>query len=157
MPEKVLAARPEGPPAGLDPAGFVGQIADDRDAIKDGNWTEGTGLKGFVGYGYCYAGDATQAAITFKLPVKISSKYEILLAYQPHENRGDKVPVTVTIGEHSTDHVINMRKKPPVDDGFISLGAIAVQKDDVVEVRLTTEQAGGNVHADAVWLKPIIE
>jgi hypothetical protein len=48
-----------------------------------------------------------------------------------------------------------MRQKPPLKDGFISLGQFALNKGDRVSVLLTTDGAEGFVHADAVQIVPV--
>jgi hypothetical protein len=49
-------ASSEGPVTGLDPVMLEGVIIDNRDAKREGQWTAGSGLKGYVGYEYLYAG-----------------------------------------------------------------------------------------------------
>ncbi|MEC8306206.1 MAG: NADH-dependent oxidoreductase, partial [Planctomycetota bacterium] len=122
MPEKLLIARPEGPPSGRDPESFTGQLLDDRDATQQGSWTEGTGLKGYIGYGYIYAPADSQSQIDFELTTQKKGRYEVLLAYQSHENRGKTVLVTLTTKGKTDERRINMTQKPPIDDGFTSLG-----------------------------------
>ena len=48
-----------------------------------------------------------------------------------------------------------MTQKPPIDDGFTSLGVVDLNEGDLCQVRLSTQKAGGYVHADAVWLRPV--
>ena len=124
MPEKLLIARPEGPPSGRDPESFTGQLLDDRDATQQGSWTEGTGLKGYIGYGYIYAPADSQSQIDFELTTQKKGRYEVLLAYQSHENRGKTVLVTLTTKGKTDERRINMTQKPPIDDGFTSLGVV---------------------------------
>ena len=151
MPATLPVARAEGPPSGLDPASFVGQLMDDCAVRKVGAWTEGTGLKGYVGYGYLYAGDNTQASIEFEQTLKISGRYEVLLAYLAHENRGPRVPVTLEVGGREIKVAIDMREPPPIEKGFASLGTFDFKKGETCLIRSTTAKAGGFVHADAVW------
>ena len=150
MPSVLLPARPEGPMPGLDPETLPGVVVDDRQAEKEGPWTEGQGLKGFVGYGYLYAPPDKGARIRFttRLP---SGRYDVRLAYRPHPNRGTRVPVTVKTASFERKLTVDMQKKPPLENGFISLGQIAVTGDETCEVVISTENAAGIVHADAVW------
>ncbi len=149
IPKDVLPlAGPLGPPTGLDPKKLAGLVIDDRDAQKQGNWTEGTGLKGYVGYGYLYS---TNGSVKFDFQAPHAGRFEIRLAYQPHENRGNHVPVLVetqTGGRKSLE--IDMQKKPPIAEGFISLGQYNLAEEEPASVVLSTEKAGGYVHADAV-------
>lgn len=140
-------AGPLGPPTGLDPAKLEGLVIDDRDAKKQGNWTEGTGLKGYVGYGYLYS---TNGSVKFEFQTPNAGTYELRLAYQSHENRGNKVPVLIETAAGRTSVEIDMQKKPPIDEGFISLGKFPLGKAELVSVVLSTNGAGGHVHADAI-------
>lgn len=143
-----------GPPTGLDPEKMKGIVIDDRDATQTGKWSPGTGLKGYVGYGYLYAGADSGARISFRHEVKESGKFEIRLAYLSHENRGRQVPVLVKSKNTEKTLRINMKEKPPIDDGFISLGSYDLTKGEAVVVRVTTEKAAGTVHADAIQILP---
>lgn len=144
-------AGPHGPPSGLDPAQLKGIVIDDKEATKSGKWTEGTGLKGYVGWNYVYAGANTQASIQFAAKIPESGTYEVWLAYQPHQNRGTRVPVSVETRLESKQLTINM-KEPPARNGFVSLGRFDLQEGESVSIALATQQAGGTVHADAVQI-----
>jgi len=153
MPKTLLVASPYGPPTGLDPKTLEGDIVDDRHATRVGKWTEGTGLKGYILNGYQYAGADSGASITFKYSAKAAGRFEVRIAYGAHENRGDTVPVTVTAGSDKRTVQIDMRQAPPLEHGFTSLGIVELAAGESSEVQLSTEGAGGFVHADAVqWL-----
>jgi hypothetical protein len=147
-------ASPFGPPTGLDPAKLDGIVIDDRQASKFGNWTEGTGLKGYVGHGYLYAAAGQEAGIDFIAKAPAAGRFELRLAYQSHENRGTAVPVTVRTGAQQKSFTVNMRTAPPIANGFISLGEFVLQAGESVQVSLRTTGAGGFVHADAIQLLP---
>jgi hypothetical protein len=154
-PDALPLATSEGPATGLDPSVLPGVILDNRDAKREGQWTAGTGLKGYVGYEYLYAGANSGANIRFDWQSGETTRVEVRLSYQPHENRAPNAPVTVRAGEATKRVEINMRQKPPLKDGFVSLGQFDLQKGDHVSVTLSTEGAGGFVHADAVQIVPI--
>ncbi len=154
-PDALPLASGEGPVTGLDPSALEGVVIDNRDAKREGSWTAGTGLKGYVGYDYVYASPNTKASIKFEWQSGETTPIEVRLAYQPHENRGSKVPVVVTVGGETKTLQIDMRQPPPLKDGFISLGQFAAGKGDKVSVELRTESAGGHVHADAVQIVPV--
>ncbi len=143
-----------GPPTGLDPAKLDGVIIDDHQAKMTGNWTPGTGLKGYVGYHYLYAGAAKNTAVTFEHKPKTSGRYEIRVAYLSHENRGSRVPITVKTGDQSKTVNVDMRQTPPIDEGFLSLGKFDLKAGETVSVIVSAENAGGNAHADAVQFLP---
>jgi hypothetical protein len=141
-----------GPPTGFDPADLKGLVIDDAQAHKSGNWTHGTGLKGYVGWNYLYAGSNTGSQIRFEAQAPETGSFDIRLAYQPHENRGSQVPVSVRANGKLNQLAIDMREKPPLDHGFISVGQYELQKGEAVTVVLSTENSGGFVHADAVQI-----
>jgi hypothetical protein len=154
-PDALPLASAAGPATGLDPATLEGVVIDNRDAERHGNWTAGTGLKGYVGYEYVYAQANSGAKMQFNWQSGETTRVEIRLAYQPHENRGARVPVTVQAGRETSKREIDMRRKPPLKQGFVSLGQFALVKGDRVSVLLTTEGAEGFVHADAVQIVPV--
>lgn len=141
-----------GPPTGLDPAKLPGIVIDDRQATKTGHWTEGAGLKWYVGYGYLYASSDSNASITFKAQVNKAGTYDVRVAWLPHENRGAHVPVTLMANGTSKQVAIDMRKPAPLENDFGSIGTVNLAAGDEVVVTISTSNAGGLAHADAVQL-----
>jgi hypothetical protein len=155
MPENVPPRPgPHGPPTGIDPASLEGIVVDDRQARKTGRWTEGTGLKGYFGYGYLYTAADGGASIRFEFTPPKSGRYEVRLAYRSHENRGTRVPVAVHSADGSKITHINMRQPPPLANGLISLGVFSFTTGKPGAVEISAKQAGGNVHADAIQVLP---
>jgi len=152
IPDDVPEASAEGPPTGLDPARLDGTIVDDAQAKRTGSWTPGTGLRGYVGYGYLYASPDRGAAIVFEVAALGDGVHELRLAYREHENRGVSVPVTIEAGGTRGEVRVNMRIPPPLANGFVSLGEWRLKTGDRCRVTVSTEGAGGIVHADAVQL-----
>lgn len=148
------AAGALGPPTGLDPARLPGLVIDDRQALKQGKWTEGHGLEGYVGYGYLYASPDAENTVRFEFKPPAAGRFEVRYAYQPHENRGTRVPVTVHCGQGQKTKAINMRVAPPLENGFISLGEFSFQAEETVAVVVSGEKAGGLAHADAIQVLP---
>jgi hypothetical protein len=156
VPADVPPAAPAfGPPTGLDPAKLPGLVIDDRQATKQGKWTEGHGLAGYVGYGYLYASPETDNAVRFEFKAPTTGHYEVRLAYLSHENRGTTVPVTVHSAAGEKTIRVNMRTAPPIDEGFISLGEFTFQADQTAAVVVSGDKAGGTVHADAIQVLPL--
>ncbi len=157
-PDALPLASPYGPTdggsknKGIDPKKLSGLVIDDVLAEKTGSWTAGTGLAGFVGGNYLYSNG--EASIRFEFQSPANGKHQIRLAYQPHSNRGDKVPIRIQIGDETSSMTVNMKQKPPIDDGFISLGEFELKAGERGSVTLSTEGAGGLVHADAVQIVP---
>jgi hypothetical protein len=151
-------AGPDGPPTGIDPSALARDrsavVRDDREAVREGNWTEGSGLKGYVGHGYHYAGGDSGATARYAFRAPATGAYEVLVAWQPHENRGSAVPVTVETADGRSSTRFDMRAPAPLE-GFGSAGRIRLGKGDACVVVIGTEGAKGNAHADAVLLVPV--
>jgi hypothetical protein len=152
-------ASAEGPPSGLDAtqlaAAHQAVVQDDRQAVRAGTWTEGTGLKGFVAYGYHYAGADSGASIRYELKAPKAGLYDVLVGWQPHENRGSEVPVLVETAAGRSSVRFDMQKAAPLPDGFSSAGRVMLGTGDSCVVVIGTDAAKGNAHADAVMLVPV--
>lgn len=147
-------ASPFGPLAGLDPDQLPGRVIDDRDAKKIGNWTEGTGLKGFVGHGYVYA-QQDGSEIRFEFLAPATGDHEIRISYGNHENRAQAAAVTIAIGDRRETRTVDMTKPAPLEHHFFSLGEFPLKEGQACSVTLTANGAG-NVHADAVQIIPVV-
>ncbi len=143
-----------GPPSGKEAAKLAGVVIDNRQAKTEGKWTSGTGLRGYIGYDYVYSSDP-DASIRFEWKADKAMQAEIRLAYQSHENRSPNAPVTIEAGSVKKEMQINMQKQPTGDDTFVSLGKFDLKAGDSVTVTLTTKNAKGNVHADAIQILPM--
>jgi len=146
-------AGPHGAPSGLDPKEFPGIVLDDKQAKLLGKWNKGSGLKPYFGFGYLYA--SAPATATFSLQAPKDGKYEVRIAYQPHPNRGQSVPVTVKVGDQEQAFSIDMRKAAPIENGFFPLGSYELAKGETAKVTISSKGAKGNAHVDAAQLIPI--
>ena len=117
-----------GPATGLDPLKLDGLVVDDRRAQKSAGWTEGTGLKGYVGYGYLYAGGGGNSTITFSARAPATGMYEVRFAYQPHENRATNAKAIVVTDTERKAVPLNLQSPPPIAGGWVSLGQYQVEK-----------------------------
>lgn len=155
MPE-VVAPLPgaRGPETGRELASLGGVAIDETSAELAGPWTAGEGLKGFVGWGYHYASPDSGAVADFRIKVPATGRYSARIYFQPHENRGRTVPVDLLVdGKPVSRTTVDMREA--LESGFRELQSLDLAKDQIVTVRLLTEQAGGLVHADAAQLLPV--
>ncbi|NQV23370.1 MAG: FAD-dependent oxidoreductase [Rhodopirellula sp.] len=151
IPKDALAlAGPTGPMEGIDPAKLQGLNFDDRDAKKEGKWTEGTGLKGFIGHGYLYAAANSGAKITWTFKAPHDGVFDVRVSYQAHENRSSQVKVLVTSNAGESSKVVNMKVAAPLENGFASVGQLKLVKDESVSVVITADGSNGNVHADGL-------
>ncbi|MEM7473706.1 MAG: FAD-dependent oxidoreductase [Planctomycetota bacterium] len=153
IPEDALdLAGANGPMTGLDPKKLGGVVVDDREANKKGKWTEGTGLKGYVAWGYSYASAGSGASVSYLLKAPKAGTYEVLVAHQPHPNRGDHVAVDITTWDQTDRVEVNMKKAPKLKTGFSPIAKYTLAKNEKVKVVIQTENSGGTVHADAIQL-----
>jgi len=129
-----------------------GLVIDNRQAVKSGAWTSGAGLRGYVGWEYLYAGADSGATIRFDADSPLDGRFDIRLAYQSHENRGSAVPVSIRTQSGTEEIRVNMKKSPPLNDTFISLGQFDLGKGESLSITISTEKANGFVHADAVQI-----
>jgi hypothetical protein len=142
-------ASPFGPMPGLNPGHMEGLVIDDRDAKKSQGWTEGTGLPGFVGYGYIYS-NAKDASVSFEFDAAETATYEIRIAYLSHENRASNAAIKLAIGEKTESHFVNMKQPAPLKNNFASLGKFKLEKGQHCSVTLESKGSDGHVHADAI-------
>jgi hypothetical protein len=151
---------PEGavklPPVAMD---FIpldkleGLVIDDSEAELTGNWTHGEGLKPYVHKGYHYGKDKGARA-KYIFSVKETGRYEVRVNWQPHENRGTAVPVSVQSADGGKNTTVNQREKAELDKGFHSLGTFTFNAGEEASVMISTDGADGNVHLDAVQILP---
>lgn len=141
-----------GPMAGLEPRKLPGITIDDRDAEKTGKWTEGTGLKGFVGHGYRYSG-SPDATLTFKTKVEKAGQYELRLYNGSHPNRATRAPVSIAIGDGEPIQLL-ANQRESYEDNLLVLGTYRIDSGQKVAVTVGAKGSGGTVHADALSLVP---
>jgi hypothetical protein len=145
----------EGTALGKRLADLPGVVVDEAQAKKTGEWTSGTGLKGYVEAGYQYASAGSQATARFTLVAPQAGKFAVRLAWAEHENRGSKVPVEIQVGGKTLHQIrVDMRRSPG-EDGFGQIAQLDLRPGDSVTVEIGTADAGGLAHIDAVQLLPI--
>lgn len=138
----------------IDPAELPGLVIDDVDAVRDGAWTEGAGLKNYVGQHYLYGSPDSGASVRYVFAVPKSGLYEVRMSQQPHANRATSTPVTIRSAEGIATRKVNQQKAPDLPGGFISLGTFEFAAGQESAVTIGTENAGGTIHADAIQLLP---
>jgi hypothetical protein len=108
LPANAKAAR-GGLSDSIDPKKLEGIVIDDEDAELTGTWSTGEGLKPFVGNHYSYS-QAKDASARFSFAVKETGKYEVVIYWQPHENRAKAAPVSVLSAEG--EKTFRVKSKP---------------------------------------------
>lgn len=137
----------------ISPAKLEGIVIDDKEAELTGKWSHGEGLKPYVGEYYSYGSDK-DASARFPFSVKESGTYEVRIFFQPHENRGKSVPVTIVAANGDQTVKVDQTKMPTLPQGAYSLGTFKFSAGEEAAVIFRTANAGGNVHLDAVQVLP---
>ncbi len=140
---------------GVSPEKLAGIVVDDRSAKLEGNWESSTAAGNWVGQSYRHDGNVkekkSQARFEAKLPQ--AGRYEVRLAYTPNPNRASNVEVVVAHAGGESTVTVDQRKKPAIDELFVSLGEFDFADGQPAAVTITNRQANGHVIADAVqWL-----
>ena len=125
---------------------------DDAQAKKVGEWMVSTHNTTYIGTGYIHDKDEKKGekTLTFQPETVPPGKYEVRLAYAPGANRADKVPVHVFSADGEKTVHVDMKKNPPIDGRFVSLGEYRFEKDGQSFVLVSNEGTKGHVTADAV-------
>lgn len=132
-----------------------GIVMDDTGAVKTGHWT-GSSYGAPVDGASIHDANAEKGrlSVTYTLPVPASGRYEVRVSYAAAPNRASNVPVEITHADGTAQATVNQKRKLPVDDPFLSLGAFRFEKDQPAVVTIRTRDTDGIVGADAVQLLP---
>ncbi len=153
-----LPAKPRGA-AGLDPKALPGIVLDDSDAELKGTWSRSSNFKPHIGTGYLHddrRGDG-QSSVVFRLRLPKPGRYDLLIAYSPHETRAANVPVTIENGPHHETLAFDETQPLPAGAAFRRAGTIRLTAD--AETRITMGNTGtkGFVIVDAIQLLEVKE
>jgi hypothetical protein len=146
---------PKSAAPGLDPAKLPGLVLDDSKAKLSGSWSKGAGLPGYVGSGYLYAGGSANAAARYEFAIDKPGRYDVRLSYGMHENRATNAAVKIESADGEQRARMNQRTAAPMPQGFISMGVFRFAPGQPAAVTISTAEADGYVHADAVQLVPV--
>lgn len=156
IPDVPIAEQPK--PAvvnqGISPKKITGTVIDDVSTTRTGIWNTGTGLKGFIGKHYVYAGANTDASIRFALEPEKNARCEIRLAYRHHQNRTQKARITIEQGIESKTIYLDLTKAPTLQHGFVSLGEFDLKQGQPTAITMSHGNSIGNLCADAVQILP---
>jgi hypothetical protein len=141
------------------PETFAGLVLDDRTASRVGEWTESTFTKPFIGGGYLHDADdgKGERTLTFQPVFDEAGRYEVRLAYTPGPNRASNVPISILSLDGDSQHTVDMRKPPPLDGHFVSLGAYSFDTSGQWFVMASNADTDGHVIIDAVQFLPLEE
>lgn len=90
--------------------------------------------------------------VIYRLDVPKPGRYEVRLSYAPAPNRASNVPVSIQHAEGKRSAKVDQRKKPPIDDLFISLGVFPFTPGKPALITVGNQDTDGYVGVDAVQL-----
>ncbi|WP_395731237.1 FAD-dependent oxidoreductase [Prosthecobacter sp.] len=138
----------------VDPKTLPGIVLDDAQAELKGQWSRSSGFKPHIGTGYLHDDKRAdgQSIAVFGFKALKTGRYELRMAYSPHETRATKVPVTIQCSGRKTDITVDQTLPLAAGEAFRTIGS--VQLDGAVETTITVSNAGtdGFVILDALQL-----
>ena len=133
-----------------------GIIVDDDDVIIVGKWTNSVYSKHYVGKGYIHDDNKGKGAKTLTyIPELADGEYEVRFAYSGGGGRASNVPVEIFSAAGKELVVVDMRKEPPLNRRFLSLGTYRFSADQQNRVLISNESTNGIVTADALQFLPV--
>ena len=141
----------------IDPKTLPGIVLDDTQAELKGEWSMSTNFKSYIGTGYRHAaqrGDSEAIAI-FRFRAPAGGRYDVRMAYSPHETRARKVPIVIQSGVHKTGITADQTLPLPGGEAFRSIGTAELSAECETTITLSTAGTGGFVILDAIQLIPI--
>jgi cytochrome c553 len=141
----------------LPVADAPGIVVDDAHAKKVGEWQHSTHSGNFIGDGYLHDQNMAKGekTLTFQPELPNAGKYEVRLAYSPGTSRAENVQVHVFSADGEKTVHVDMRKEPPIDGRWISLGEYRVEMNGQGYVIIENEATKGHVTADAITFIPV--
>lgn len=141
------------PAPGIDPAKLPGIVIDDAAAKKEGAWQTSTNFRPYIGAGYVHDGEAEKGTLklTFTANVPQAGKYDLRLAYSPHETRASAVPVTVRSGATETSLFVDQRLPLDANDSFRTIATLDLLAGETTIV-IENRDTDGFVVVDAMQL-----
>ena len=133
-----------------------GIIIDDDDVKIVGKWINSVHSKHYVGKGYIHDDNKGKGAKTLTyIPELADGEYEVRFAYSWGGGRASNVPVEIFSAAGKELVVVDMRKEPPLNRRFLSLGTYQFSADQQNRVLISNESTNGIVTADALQFIPV--
>lgn len=146
------------PNKSVDIATLEGVVIDDTDAKLIGEWSDGTGVSGFVSAGYRHDGNKGKGekSSTFEPKNLPPGQYRVRMSYTHGPNRASNAKVVVFSADGEKTLRIN-QKQPPEEGIWITLGNFRFEKDGQAFVIVSNNDSDGHVIIDAVQFIPAAE
>ncbi len=138
----------------IDPAKLPGIVLDDMQATLEGEWKSSSGFKPYIGTGYVHddkRGDGHSIA-TFRFKAPKPGRYDLRIAYSPHETRAKKVPISIESGAQKTTLTFDQTQPLPAGEAFRSAGFIQLTSEAETKIVISNTGTEGLVILDAIQL-----
>ena len=134
-----------------------GIVVDDDEVLVVGNWTHSVHSKHYIGKRYIHDANKGKGDKTVSFIPKLPSdgEYEVRFAYSDGNGRASNAPVTVFSAGGEKTITVDMRKTPPLEGRFISLGTYRFEVNEQGFVLVSNEGTDGFLTADAVQFLPV--
>ena len=143
-------------PKVVSASSLAGIVVDDDDVKIVGKWTHSVFSKHYVGKGYIHDGNKEKGAKTLTyIPELADGEYEVRFAYSWGGGRASNVPVEIFSATGKELVVVDMRKEPPLNRRFVSLGTYRFTANQQNRVLISNEGTNGIVTADALQFLPV--
>ena len=146
----------------INPKSLPGIVLDDANAELTGDWTHSTSFTPHIGRGYVYSGEKGstskgdgKATATFRFQVPKSGRYQLLMAYSPHETRAKNVPVSISLGDQRKTFVVDQTVFLPEGKHFRPIDTVDLMADTEPIIQITNSDTVGFVILDALQLLPV--
>jgi len=152
LPPKPVATMPDG--KGVNPKSLKGIVLDDTEATVIGSWEYSTNFKPFIGRGYAHDGNGHKGdlKLVFQPEIPQAGKYELRVAYSPHETRAARVPITVKSGGKEVKVFFSQKERLPTGESFRKAGVFDLSAGKDTIITISNEGTEGFVIVDAVQL-----
>jgi hypothetical protein len=143
-------------PKVVSASSLAGIVVDDDDVKIVGKWTHSVYSKHYVGKGYIHDDNKEKGAKTLTyIPELADGEYEVRFAYSWGGGRASNVPVEIFSAAGKGLVVVDMRKEPPLNRRFVSLGTYRFTANQQNRVLISNEGTNGIVTADALQFLPV--
>jgi hypothetical protein len=143
-------------PKVVSASSLAGIVVDDDDVKIVGKWTHSVYSKHYVGKGYIHDDNKEKGAKTLTyIPELADGEYEVRFAYSWGGGRASNVPVEIFSATGKELVVVDMRKEPPLNRRFVSLGTYRFSANQHNRILISNEGTNGIVTADALQFLPV--
>jgi len=138
----------------IDPKFLPGIVLDDAQAELQGTWSRSSGFKPHIGTGYLHDDKRAdgQSGAVFRCKVPKTGRYELRMAYSPHETRATKVPVVIECGARKTEILVDQTQPLAAGEAFRSIGVVSLDADAETVINIRNTGTDGFVIVDALQL-----